>query len=257
MRLDYLILFYKKVDQIRRRKKHVPMNPYITRLLVGQVRQVGIFDAANPMDRQWATGIFKEPVAGEIWLGKTGLANDEVADTKHHGGPEKAVFAYPISHYDYWKTLPGLETASVGGMGENMAVDRATEDQVCLGDVYQFHHAIIQVSQPRQPCWKPARRFQVKDLALQTQQSGRTGWYFRVLQEGYVMANIELVLIERPTPRWTIDFCNQVMHQNTQDLDLASELARHPHLSESWKGTLNNRIKGRIASADTRLHKDL
>ena len=135
-----------------------------------------------------------------------------------------------------------------------MAVDGATEATVCIGDVFQFQQAVIQVSQPRQPCWKPARRHGIKDLALRTQQSGRTGWYFRVLQDGHVRGDAELVLLERPTPDWTIAVCNQVMHEKTKDLQLAYNLAQHPYLAQSWKRTLNSRIGGKQSSADMRLY---
>ena len=113
--------------------------------------------------------------------------------------------------------------------------------------------AIVQVSQPRQPCWKPARRFRLKDLALRTQQTGRTGWYFRVLQEGYVKADTELILLDRPSSNWTITLCNQVMHHQPHDLQLSAELANHPHLAFSWKQTLEKRLAGAMSPPEKRL----
>lgn len=227
--------------------------PYIEKLLAGKVRQVGNLNAADQMDQQWETGMFKEIVEDRIWLGKLGLIGDEVADTKHHGGPEKAIFAYPTKHYDLWKKELHLETLGIGAMGENLAVNHMDENSVCVGDSYQFGDAVIQVSQPRQPCWKPARRFRIIDFALRIQQTGRTGWYYRVLKEGFVQEKSEILLLERPYPRWTIAKCNEVMHVKKDDLKLAEELAACNFLAESWKLTLNKRLSGEKSSINKRM----
>ncbi len=229
------------------------MKPFVRTLLTGWVRQLGEAGAQNPMDRPWTTGIFKEPIEGEIWLSSTGLSGDEIADIKNHGGPEKAVFAYATEHYAYWQSLPGLEGMSVGAHGENLAMENATETDVCVGDVYQFCNALIQISQPRQPCWKPARRFRVKDLALQIQETGRTGWYFRVLREGTVMAGSSLELMERPAPQWSVARCNEVMHKQTTNRELTAELASLPFLAINWRTTLEKRLAGVVSSIDSRV----
>lgn len=229
------------------------MKPFVKTLLTGRVKELGEVGATNPMDRPWTTGMFKEPVSGNIWLSRTGLSGDETGDTKNHGGPEKAVFAYPSEHYVYWQSRPGLEAMSVGAHGENLSLENVTEEDVCIGDVYQFCDAVIQVSQPRQPCWKPARRFRVKDLALQIQETGRTGWYFRVLQEGLVRSGGSLVLLERTSPRWTIAVCNRVMHRETSNRELAAELAALPYLAVNWKSTLERRLAGGVSSIDSRV----
>src|SRR5699024_5071041 len=161
---------------------------------------------------QWKSGMFKESTNDEIWLGENGLVDDEVADTKNHGGPEKAIFTYSIAHYDFWKKDLELDSIGIGAMGENLAVHFMDEKSVCIGDTYQFGDELIQVSQPRRPCWKPARRFRVMDFALRIQHTGRTGWYFRVLKEGFVQAGTELTLVERPYPQWSIAKCNEVMY---------------------------------------------
>ncbi|MBM4765482.1 MOSC domain-containing protein [Bacillus sp. B15-48] len=228
--------------------------PYIKKLLVGKVKKTGNPNAANPMARQWESGIFKHFVHDKVWLNKTGLLGDEVADTKNHGGPEKAIFAYPIKHYDFWKEELGLAAIDIGAMGENMAVHSMDEHSVCIGDTYQIADAVIQVSQPRQPCWKPARRFRLIDFAFLIQQSGRTGWYFRVLKEGFVQEESSLTLLERPYPQWTISKCNEVMHIKKEDLKLAEELYSCPFLAESWKRTLLKRLAGEKLSINNRVY---
>ncbi|MCM3585719.1 MOSC domain-containing protein [Mesobacillus maritimus] len=227
--------------------------PYVQKLLTGKVKTVGNPHASNRLDRQWESGIFKNTVDDKLWLSQKGLTGDEVADKKNHGGPEKALFAYSATHYDVWKEELDVNAIEIGAMGENIAVHFMDEHTVCIGDTYQFGDAIIQVSQPRQPCWKPARRFKVIDFALRIQQSGRTGWYFRVLKEGLVQGETELTLLDRPYPQWTIAKCNEVMHVKTDDLTLANELYACKFLAESWKQTLAKRLAGEKSSIEKRV----
>lgn len=219
------------------------MNFLLKKIFVGLPRTVGRKEAENPMEREWESGIFKEPVKGSVWLGTTNLAGDGQADLKHHGGPEKAVFAYPIEHYAYWQQELGPYQISPGGMGENFLLENLTEEMLAIGDTFQIGEAIVQVSQPRQPCWKPARRFKVKNLALLLQNTGRTGWYFRVLKEGNVEEGQTFTLVDRLFPQWTIQRCNEIMHVEKQNLELASKLAQCDLLAPNWRTTLNNRIE--------------
>lgn len=228
--------------------------PFVHKIFTGKVKQLGNPAAENPIDKQWESGMFKEATEEQVWLSKTGLDGDEVADKKNHGGPEKALFAYPIKHYTFWKKDLKLPNIDMGAMGENLAVLEMDEFSVCIGDTYQLGDAIIQVSQPRQPCWKPARRFRVMDFALRIQQSGRTGWYFRVLQEGDILSRIDLELIDRPYPEWSIAACNEVMHVNKHDLRLARDLAACDLLAPNWKRTLTNRLRGRPSRIEKRVY---
>ena len=227
--------------------------PYVKQLFVGKVKQVGNPNATIPMDKLWESGMFKEGTIEKVWLSKTGLVGDEVADKKNHGGPEKAVFTYSTKHYDFWKNEQNIEAMHVGGFGENLAIENMDENSVCIGDSYQFGEAVIQVSQPRRPCWKPARRFRTMDLALRIQNSGRTGWYFRVIKEGIVQGGEVLTLLERPYPEWTIAKCNEVMYDKKDDLDLAEKLAACELLAENWKQTLYKRLAGKESDSGNRV----
>lgn len=228
--------------------------PYMAKLFIGKVKQLGDPKAKNPMDRLWETGMLKESVDTKVWLTETGFVGDEVADKKNHGGKEKAVFAYPVAHYEKWQNEFHHPDLKVGGMGENLAIVGLDEHSVCIGDTYQLGEAIVQVSQPRQPCWRPARRFRKLDFALQIQKTGRTGWYFRVIKEGFVQANSPLRLLERPYPKWTIHQCNIVMHEKKDDLQLARELAQCLLLAESWKKTLQKRLEGEVSTIENRVY---
>lgn len=219
------------------------MTMLLKNIFVGLPKTVGEKDASDPMDREWESGIFKQPVDGAVWLGKTNLTGDGQADLKHHGGPEKAVFAYPAEHYHYWHNNEKTAQIMAGGMGENFLTETMTEDSVCIGDTFRIGEAVIQVSQPRQPCWKPARRFKIKELALLIQNTGRTGWYFRVLQEGYVEKEQEFTLLARPFPQWTIAACNEVMHEKKDDIQSARELSQCELLAVNWKNTLTKRVQ--------------
>ncbi|WP_164013129.1 MOSC domain-containing protein [Pyxidicoccus trucidator] len=140
--------------------------PRILAQRVGLPRELGTAGATSPLERPWTSAIFKEPVAGPVWLSRTGLAGDGQAALKVHGGLEKAVLAYAAAHYDFWRER--LERADVGpgAFGENWVLSGGTEDGTCIGDMLRMGGARVQVSQPRQPCWKPARRWGRKDLAL-------------------------------------------------------------------------------------------
>jgi MOSC domain-containing protein YiiM len=213
-------------------------------LQVGLPKHLGVEGAPDPMDRPWTTGSFKAPVAGPVWLGRTNLAGDGQGDLKHHGGPDKAVCAYPAVHYPAWRAELAIPDFSVGAFGENFTLEGVAEGDVCVGDTYAVGEAQVQVSQPRQPCWKLSRRWRVKDLALRVQATGRTGWYFRVVAEGHVAPGSALILLNRPFPEWTIERANRVMHERRHDREAATALAACPLLSATWRETLGNRAAG-------------
>lgn len=169
----------------------------------------------------------------QIWLGKNGLSKDEKADQ------EKAVFTYPIKHYTYWKESLADDSIDMGAVGENFSVLEMDEFTVCIGDTYQFGDAIIQVSQPGSPSLKS-----VDDFRVLAQNNGRTGWFFRVVEEGHIISRIDLELLERPFPEWTIAACNEIMHIYKDDLRMADELASCTLLSTHWRRLLIRRLRG-------------
>lgn len=223
------------------------MTPRLESVQVGLPVTVGVAGAADPADREWSTGFYKQSVAGPVRLTLTGLAGDGQADRVNHGGPDKAVCVYPAGHYAYWRRALARPDLPAGAFGENFTVAGLTETDVCVGDVWGVGTATVEVSQPRQPCWKLARRWRVKDLALQVQQTGFTGWYFRVLAEGTVAAGDGPTLLARPAPAWTVAAANHVMHHSPSDAAAAAGLAAVPQLSARWKATLGVRAGGRDA----------
>jgi MOSC domain-containing protein YiiM len=208
---------------------------------VGVPRTIAESAPGDPEKKDWTSAIFKDPVAGAVHLWRGNLAGDQQADLVNHGGCDKAVNAYAWEHYAHWQAELGIAHMMFGAFGENFTTRGMLEADVFIGDVYSVGGAVVQVSQPRQPCWKLARRWQVKDLAARVAESGRTGWYFRVLREGIVEAGAKIELIERPFPQWSVTAANMVMYQRKDDLEAAQELAACPALSLSWRETLRNR----------------
>ena len=173
---------------------------------------------------------------------RLGIVGDGVADPKHHGGIDKAVCVYSADHFPYWREALGIEGFGAAAFGENLTVQGLVEDEVCVGDVWGLGSARVRVTQPRQPCWKLARRWKLKDLALRVMQNGFTGWYLRVLEEGAVEAGDAITRQERPHPEWTVARANVVMHHDKQDREATRELVGLEHLSGSWKEELGKRL---------------
>lgn len=216
--------------------------PRLQSIQVGLPCPYGSETAAEPDDKFWTTGFYKEPVDGLIFAGETNLMGDGQADLVNHGGPDKAICVYSADHYAYWRDRLENPALPTGAFGENFTLEAVSESEICIGDIWKVGTVTVQVSQPRQPCWKLARRWRVKTLALEVQQTGYTGWYFRVLQEGVVAPGSTLSLIERIHPDWTVERANQVMYHEKENRDLAAELGALPTLSESWKDSMASRI---------------
>ncbi len=206
-------------------------------LLVGEVRPLG--------PRGIPSGIAKASVDRPLAIGPLGLAGDAQGDTKHHGGPEKALHHYPLDHYLTWTSEIGHRDVlgSLGAFGENLSTLGLTEEDVAVGDVFALGSAIIEVSQGRQPCWKLNERFAQADMARRVQASGRTGWYYRVLQSGEVSPDAQLQRIERAAPAWTIRRIWQVFYVDTLNRAELAELAEMPQLAEGWRRHARRRLE--------------
>jgi MOSC domain-containing protein YiiM len=210
-------------------------------LQVGLPQEVADLHAPKAPSRTWITGMFKSPVTGPVWVGRLHLEGDGQADLRNHGGPDKAVNAYPSERYPHWRRALGLEAMPFGAFGENFTTQGLLETTVCIGDTFAVGDAVVQVSQPRQPCWKLSYRWRVDDLARQVVATGFTGWYFRVLKEGYLRAGMAITLVERPCPEWPVSVANTIMHHRKQDLGAARDLASCRFLSQTWRRTLGIR----------------
>lgn len=176
------------------------------------------------------TGIYKQPRQGRVHCSATGLDSDE-HDLTFHGGVDKAVHQYCPSHYSSWAAdFPEQGSAfEPGGFGENLVCSGGmNERNVCIGDIYRVGNeedgVILQVSLPRQPCFKLNHRFGIKNFAAQTWKKSRTGWYYRVLKEGWMQPGDSMVLLERKHPQWTIERIQEYLHRNQTNLEKLEEL---------------------------------
>lgn len=208
--------------------------------------------------REYASGALKEPVPGPVWLGKLGFAGDEQADRVHHGGSDKAVLCYAAQHYARWAEEQGL-SLPVGGFFENVTLtgpdgsDAPDERSVLLGETWRLGGALVQVSQPRSPCYKLARRWRVPDLVARVQQTGWSGWYLRVLEPGRVSAGDPVVLVGRPAGAPSVGAVARILNVDKNDLAGARWLLGVPDLPERWRQKLLDRLAGREADDSARL----
>lgn len=186
------------------------------------------------------SGILKTPVKDVVFLSKKGFAGDGQADMVNHGGEDKAACVYAHEHYNYWETTLG-KPLSFGAFGENMTVKGLLETHVHIGDVFQIGEAIVQISQPRQPCFKLAAKHKEPKLPLYVQETGFTGFYFRVLQEGFVCSGDAFLCIRKHSLNVTVDFANQTMYSKQPSREALEQVTAVEELAESWQSALSNK----------------
>ncbi len=193
----------------------------------------------------------KHLISGKAYAEPLGLVGDMQADLTVHGGTDKAVYAYPSDNYEAWAAeFPDLAPLwGAGSLGENLALSGCEESDACVGDTVRLGSALLQITQPRKPCFKLALRFNDVRLPLAMVNSGRCGWYYRVLQPGSFMAGDRPVLLERPHPGWTIRRINTVSNRSDTPLTTVAELAAVPELSAAWRNQIAGMIQAAQASA--------
>ncbi|WP_252501791.1 MOSC domain-containing protein [Sporosarcina sp. Marseille-Q4943] len=216
--------------------------------------EIHSLNVGKPQDVQFGkkeitTGIHKKPVSEPVLLSTLNFTGDGQGDLVNHGGKDKAVCVYQFEHYSYWEKELGKQLQP-GAFGENLTLQGLTEDEVCIGDSFQIGEAIVQVSQPRQPCFKLSLIHERKDMPLLVQNTGYTGYYFRVLKEGIVSPSDELVHVSRPTLAITVTEANRLMYHDKDDLDGIRPLLKLEELSESWRKTFLKRLDGIEAVAN-------
>ena len=193
------------------------------------------------------TAMDKQVVNIPLYLSVEGLAGDECADKEHHGGLDRALHQYPLEHYAYWQEKYGDNSDNkahwqAGGMGENMSSIGMTEDTVCLGDRYQWGEAIIEVSQPRSPCFKLNKRWGIESLSVDMQEVSRCGWLYRVIQPGMVSVNEPLELIARVDNAMTINAVCQAFFGEPLNKVGLLKLQQQDKLSDSLMDKVLQRI---------------
>lgn len=214
------------------------MTATVISIQVGQPQTIddGLRSGTGPPT--WTTAFFKQPVSGPQRFRLLNIDGDGQADLGVHGGADKAVLCYAAAHYPLWNAELPDRTLSYGAFGENLTIAGLSEDEVCIGDEYQLGTVRLQVSQPRQPCWKLARRWNQPDLPKRVVQTGRSGWYVRVLEEGTAEPGDALECTRRPHPEFSITRCNRALYDSNTPLDERAAIAALPELSAAWKRDL-------------------
>ncbi|GHH29624.1 molybdenum cofactor sulfurase [Lentzea cavernae] len=191
-------------------------------------------------------------MSGPVEVGAPGLAGDEQGDRENHGGPDKAVLLYPGEHYAAWAQEVG--ELATPAFGENLTTSGLLESDVVLGSVYSVGSVLLQVTQPRRPCYKLAAHHGIKDMAVRTQSTGRTGFYCRVLQPGSLAAGDALELTTRPSHGITAAEVHRVLNVDRGDEIAVRRLLRHAYvLPESWAKLLRRRVDGDLEDQAARL----
>jgi MOSC domain-containing protein YiiM len=193
------------------------------------------------------TGFVKEPYNYRVWLDVDGLQGDAVGDTQNHGGFDKALLGFGSSNYRHYEQTLGLELP-YGGFGENLTFDGFNEEDLCLGDILEIGDVIVEVSQPRQPCWKIDYRWGVNTLLKEVIRCGKTGFYFRVLKEEYLSQGMLVKLQNRPHPKLTIAKINNAMYNTKEHIDLAKKILETGSLADAFKQDLEKNLLKAYAS---------
>ena len=191
----------------------------------------------NPTTIHWngkeeQTGIFKYPTNKALFLGKTAVLKDTVIDRKHHAGIDKACYLFSADQYPYWKKMyPKLEW-DWGMFGENLTIKGLNEADMRIGDVFKIGSALVQVSQPREPCFKLGVRFETQEILRQFIAHGFPGTYVRILEEGEVKTNDELILVEKSENTLTVKQFYKLLFAKEKDLEIVKLAINNPSLPE-------------------------
>ncbi|MBI3360856.1 MAG: MOSC domain-containing protein [Chloroflexi bacterium] len=190
--------------------------------------------------QSYDTAIYKMPVAG-AFISRLNVEGDRQADPSVHGGPDKAVYAYSFDHYPHWEVFLG-QSLQPGAFGENLTIAGLDEREVCIGDAFEVGGALVQITQPRQPCFKLANKHGRPDVLKEMRRTDFSGAYFRVLREGQVSAGDAFELAARHPGGVTVAYACQVNYFQKDGADGLRRLLAVPELSEAWRGRLSERL---------------
>ncbi len=205
--------------------------------------QVGMPKTVVFRGKEITTGIFKDPVKGPVLLKTLSLVGDGQADLRVHGGVNKALYAYSLDTYPRWRKLrPDLEFTD-GAFGENLSMSSLLEDSIYIDDVYELGLAVVQVTQPRFPCYKLGVKFKESKIIKQFMEFERPGVYFRVLKEGEINVGDELKLIKREEVLLSVLELFQIQSAEEVDKDRIREILQIDSLTDEWKADFQKMLK--------------
>jgi MOSC domain-containing protein YiiM len=204
---------------------------------------VGLPETVSYQNKTTTTGIFKSPVDHPVRLRQLNLEGDGQADLENHGGLDKAVYIYSYDHYPYWQEILQRDPLEFGLFGENFTVTEMLDTQVHIGDTFKVGEAIIQVTQPRIPCFKLGIRLDNLKFPQQFLKSGRTGFYVKVLQEGTVQKGDQIELLEADTKQISVAQAVHLLYFESDNQTQIKEILSIEALSDSWRESLRKKLK--------------
>ncbi|MBZ0302974.1 MAG: MOSC domain-containing protein [Anaerolineae bacterium] len=188
------------------------------------------------------TGIYKKPVPGRVMLRAFNLEGDGQADLTAHGGADKAVYAYPFEHYTAWARELKRGDFAFGQFGENFTVAGLLEDQVGIGDVYRIGGAVVEVTQPRAPCYKLAHKMGLPNFVKTFTRSERSGFYLRVLEEGEVEAGDAIERLVAEPEQMSVQAVFHLLFFDKGNVAEAERALRIPALAGAWREIIERMI---------------
>jgi MOSC domain-containing protein YiiM len=197
-------------------------------------------NVGRPREVEWRgrtvrTSIWKEPVQGSVRVTSLNLDGDAQSDLSVHGGPEKAVYAYPAEHYDYWQRELDVDALPWGAFGENLTTSGVLESDLAIGDRVRVGSVELMVTQPRLPCFKLGIRFGRDDMVKRFLQSGRSGFYLAVVREGDLTAGDRLEIAARDARGVTVSDITALETADEPDQGLLRRALEVPALPSNWK----------------------
>lgn len=205
---------------------------------------------AKPAIIEWRgqkveTGIFKYALEGPIFLGTDDVANDHVIDRRYHGGLDKACYLYSADHYPFWQNKYPNQDWKWGMFGENLTISGLNESEIRIGDRFQIGNVVVQVTQPRQPCFKLGVRFGDQSVVSDFWTLPYPGVYVRVLSQGEVQTGDEMVLIERDPESLSVSQVFSIFNRNNENLELIQKAIVEPFIAESCRRDIEKLLIGR------------
>lgn len=233
------------------------MQPTLDTSTVAHVHSIQVGAVAPLGPDQVPSGFVKRSVASPVAVGLLGVAGDQQADLTVHGGHDKAVYGYGLGAYETWRqSFPErAERLVPGGLGENLTIAGMHEQDVAIGDIVRVGSVLLQVTQPRQPCFKFALRFEDPRMPGAMVRNGLCGWYYRVLEEGTLAVGNAVTLQARPNPDWTIARFYAMISRRTATIDDLKALRQLSGLARHWRATAEMQLRQETAGEGQAAHK--
>ncbi len=211
----------------------------IAKVVSTQISKVKKIDDGQKI---WETGSFKDNTTKLLDVKSDGIVGNEVSDLKHHGGVDKAIFANAQSNYPIWSKYLNIEPLTYGALAENLTISDLNEQNVSIGDIHKIGSVVLEVSQPREPCWKIGQKFKHTKFTKEIYDSGLTGWYYRVIEEGQFKVNDDVELIKKAHNSFTIADANYILRNPNENIERSRQLVSLDSLGQPYRKSLNKKL---------------